>query len=133
VITYFAGKRRIYAFCREALYQVPPPLQHVYLRYWDGTEWKWADLGKPPGLDSTDSSIPEAITYRKAGTQRIACFVVGEDGHLYRNSWNGTQWKWVDQGHPAGTALAEGSNQRPGAIAYVAGGTTGPDPNRWTG
>jgi hypothetical protein len=113
VITYQEGTqpRRIHAF-------VLGNDKHLYMNYWDGSQWKWADQGTPAG--TTVQSGPAVITYRE-GTQpqRIYAFVGGADGHLYVNYWNGSQWKWVDQGTPTGTAM--GPSLAPAVITYREG------------
>src|SRR5215469_15015337 len=40
-------------------------------------------------------------------TELMHVFVMGTNGHIYSNYWDGQQWKWVDQGIPSGlTTLA---------------------------
>ncbi len=90
VITYKeAGIQRIYAFVRG--YN-----GHLYVNYWDGFSWLWADQGTPQ--DTTVVDYPAAITYSEAGIQRIYAFVRGYNGHLYVNYWDGSDWWWADQG-----------------------------------
>ena len=80
---------------------------HLHVNYWDGTQWNWADQGTPPGTKVQGG--PAVITYRDgAGKQRIYVFVTGSDGHLHVNYWDGTHWKWADQGMPPGTSVGEG-------------------------
>jgi hypothetical protein len=116
VITYLeAGKRRIYAF-------VDGTNGHLYVNYWDGGQWQWADQGVPPG---THVGHPGVITYLEAGKRRIYAFVDGDNDHLYVNytvgfiSLGGEQWQWADQGVPPGSSV-EG-NEAPGVITYVEG------------
>jgi hypothetical protein len=98
-----SGKQRIYVFaCGDD--------GHVYVNYWDGSRWQWADQGTPPG--TTAFTGLAAITYREAGTQRIYAFVGGANGHLYVNYWDGSRWQWADQGTPpnSSVSLAPGAN-----------------------
>jgi hypothetical protein len=112
VVTYREGTqpRRIHAFVRGAN-------GHLYRNYWDGSGWKWADQGIPPG--SIVDGDPGIITYRE-GTQpqRIYAFVRGKNGHLYvnycKNDCDGSGWKWRDQGTPPGTSVAS----NPGVITF---------------
>jgi len=95
VITYQeAGTQRIFAF-------VVGKDGHLYVNWWSGQQWAWADQGTPP--NTPVASAPGVITYQEAGTQRIFAFVVGKDGHLYVNWWSGQQWAWADQGTPPPT------------------------------
>jgi hypothetical protein len=118
VITYLdeAGKQRIYAFVRGQN-------GHLYVNYWNGTQWKWADQGTPPGTTTGDLlglEAPGVITYLKATNQRIYAFVQGENGHLYVNYWNGTQWKWADQSPATGVGAAvDGESQ---VVTYLEAG-----------
>ncbi|MGH3940953.1 MAG: hypothetical protein ACRDTG_20410 [Pseudonocardiaceae bacterium] len=74
---------------------------HLFVNYWEGVMWKWADLGVPPG--TTMSGTPAAITYPDSPkTQHICAFVQGANGHQFLNYWDGVAWKWVDQGWPPG-------------------------------
>ena len=106
VITYLeAGKQRIYAFVRGEN-------DHLYVNYWNGAQWQWADQGTPPG--TTVTGQPGVITYLEAGKQRIYAFVRGQNDHLYVNYWNGAQWQWADQGTPPGAI-----GYSPGVITYL--------------
>jgi kumamolisin len=109
VITYLAGSTQLIdAFVRGAN-------GHLELNYWSGSAWQWADLGLPPG--TTVWSAPGVISYSAGGTQFIAAFVTGANGHLCVNYWNGSAWQWADQGVPPGTIAAS----VPEVISYVAG------------
>jgi hypothetical protein len=109
-ITYREGTapQRIYAF-------VAGTNGHLYVNFWDGSQWRWADQGEPP---SASVSGIAAITYRE-GTQpqRIYVFARGSNGHLYVNFWDGSQWRWADQGTPPSTS----ASGFPSAIAYKEG------------
>ena len=95
VVTYSqGGTQRIYAFDRGAN-------GHLYVDYWDGTKWTWADQGTPAG--TTLAGDPGVITYvDTAGKQRIYAFGRGANGHLEVDYWDGTSWHWADQGTPTG-------------------------------
>jgi hypothetical protein len=110
-ITYREGTnpQRIYAFTRGSN-------GHLYVNWWDGSHWAWADQGVPPG--TTVHGDPDVVTYREGSQpQRIYAFVWGTNGHLFVNWWDGSHWAWADQGIPPGTA-AQGD---PGAITYQEG------------
>ena len=110
VITYLQGStQRIYAFDRGAN-------DNLYVNYWDGSVWHWADQGTPSGVPLAGD--PGVVTYVQGGTQRIYAFENGDNGNLYVDSWNGSAWHWADQGTPAGTTLTG----NPGVITYVQGG-----------
>jgi hypothetical protein len=100
------GTRRIFAF-------VMGKDGNLHVDWWDGSNWKWSNLGRPP--NTTVSSGPGVITFQENdGTRKIHAFVIGGDGHLWANWWDGSQWQWSDQG---------GANQSigltgPGAITY---------------
>jgi hypothetical protein len=42
----------------------------------------------------------------QSSIDRVQAFVVGSDGNLYLNLWNGSQWVWEAQGAPPGTKVA---------------------------
>lgn len=99
---------------------------HLYVNYWDGTQWRWADQGGVLGGFQGSLKVlhtPSAITYLEGSKQLIYVFVVGDDGaggnvHLHVNYWDGAHWRWADQGTPPGTVL----KQIPSAITYAEGG-----------
>src|SRR5271166_191609 len=83
---------------------------HLYINFWneDGQQWIWEDQGTPPG--ATAVSSPSVVYQTKLN--RLHCFVIGNNGHLYINFWNedGQQWIWEDQGTPPGvTAVSSPS------------------------
>lgn len=92
---------------------------HLCVHYYDGG-WSWADQGTPPGATVAQLS-PGVITFRKDDVQRIYAFVIGSNGHLYMNYWNGNIWKWVDRGTPPGTLVAEIQTQHAGSLTYRKG------------
>jgi hypothetical protein len=113
VITYLQeGTQRISAF-------VSGTNGHLYVNYWNGSQWQWADQGTPPGA-MMGQRAPGVITYLEEGTQRIHAFVRGTNGRLYVNYWNGSQWQWADQGTPLDTTMGQGA---PGVITYLQEGT----------
>jgi hypothetical protein len=86
---------------------------HLYDRFWDGFRWRWADQGVVPGNAVTVT--PGAVTYAQGGAQHIYVFLPGLSGHLFLNYWDGTRWRWTDQGAPPS---APGFYNTPGVIAY---------------
>jgi hypothetical protein len=110
IITYpQAGQQRTYVFVRGAN-------GHLNLNYYDGVAWHWTDQGVPPGTTVADA--PGVITYSQAGAQRIYAFVRDGNSHLALNYWNGSAWKWTDQGVPQGTTVADA----PGVVTYLQSG-----------
>jgi hypothetical protein len=92
-----SAERRIYAFARGSD-------GHLYVDYYNGSGWHWADQGKPAA--ATVVSTPSVVTYvGSSGAQLIYAFERGSDGHLYVNYWNGA-WHWADQGKPAAATVA---------------------------
>src|SRR5438067_11163530 len=98
---------------------------HLYVNYWDGAQWQWADQGSPSGIRKLNSV--EAITFQDPESQQqmIYVFVVAEDsqsqGHLYVNYWDGAQWQWADQGSPLasfGTEIPLQIGTNVGVISY---------------
>ena len=81
---------------------------HLYVKYWNGVKWAWADQGMPSGTTIDPAYQPSVITYLEGGKQRIYAFVLGANHHLYVNYWNGTQWNWADQGAPPASATFGG-------------------------
>ena len=71
---------------------------HLNLAWPQGNIWLMQDQGTPPGTKV--ASNPAAVTYFfDQSIQRVYCFVVGEDGSLYLNKWDGS-WSWVRVGAP---------------------------------
>jgi hypothetical protein len=113
VITYLQeGTQRISAF-------VSGTNGHLYMNYWNGSQWQWADQGTPPGA-KMGQRAPGVITYLQEGTPRISAFVRGANSRLYVNYWNGSQWQWANQRKPLGTTVGQGAS---GVITYLQEGT----------
>ena len=74
--------------------------KHLYVNYWNGNSWQWADQGKPPSLGSDMLTGGSVIRYVEGGKWRIYVFVTATNGHLYVNYWDGSHWHWADQGTP---------------------------------
>jgi hypothetical protein len=112
VVTYpGASGQQIYAF-------VTGSNGHLYVNYWNGSSWQWADRGLPSS-GANLLSPSGAITYLdSAGKQRIYAFAKGGDGHLYVNSWDGSAWHWADQGTPLGTTVDITDFNGGGTITY---------------
>jgi urease beta subunit len=101
-----SGNRRIYVFTSSTN-------GHLYVNYWDGFTWHWADQGFPYG---GQLNRPRAITWvDPAGNRQIYVFAAVVNGPLVVNYWDGFTWHWADHGFPAGTS---GLGQ-PTAITYV--------------
>jgi hypothetical protein len=97
VITYNqGGTQRIYSFDRSAN-------GHLYVNYWDGSAWHWADQGTPAAT-TTVAGDPGVITYLQGNVQRIYAFANGTDGRLYVDYWD-SHWHWADQGAPAAVSF----------------------------
>jgi hypothetical protein len=86
---------------------------HLYVNYWNGSSWRWADQGTPPG--TTIAAACEVVSYLDGNTNRIYAFVVGQNGHLYTNYWDGSTWYWADQGRPSSAMVGAIA---PGPIAF---------------
>src|SRR5262249_40382575 len=111
VITYREGSQpqRIYAFVRGTNGK-------LYVNYWTGSQWKWADQDTAP--ETSVEGDPGVITYREdAQSERSKAFVRGANNKLYVNCWNGSQWNWADQGTPPSTSMGSA----PGVITYQEG------------
>jgi hypothetical protein len=85
---------------------------HLFVNYWDGGSWHWADQGPPPDANAVND--PSAVTIYHGGTQLIYAFATADNGHLVANYWDGSSWKWTDQYLPPGVT----SVSSPSAIAY---------------
>jgi hypothetical protein len=78
----------------------------LYLDYWDGSAWHWANLGNDGnGLFET----PAVINYQVGSVTHENVFVPGSDGNLYLDFWNGSAWHWVNLGNGGSILHAEGA------------------------
>jgi hypothetical protein len=86
---------------------VTSDINHLFDKFWDGSQWVWEDQGPlPSGAQFADASIPSPVY--QSSIDRLVCFVIGNDGHLYDKFWDGSQWAWEDQGPlPGGAQFAE--------------------------
>jgi hypothetical protein len=107
---------------------------HLWANWYDGSKWQWADQGQPPPAIDIVAGVGAATAATTAG-QTLYAFVIGADGHLWSNWWNGSSWQWSDEGVPPGTAAVEGigsaalsGTATTGIYAFVRGG----DGHLWT-
>ena len=99
-VTYLSGSsQQIYVFGASNT-------GHLVVNYWDGSSWRWADQGLPPGASAVWN--PSAVTYLRGSTQLIYVFAESHgqpnNGHLVLNYWDGSSWRWADQGVPSGAS-----------------------------
>ena len=89
-----SSSQRPYAFVRASD-------GRLWVNWWDGSAWQWADQGTPPGQTVGASAIG-AITVKDDpdASERPYAFVRASDGHLWVNWWDGSAWNWADQGTP---------------------------------
>jgi hypothetical protein len=89
-----AGVQHLYVFAEGGT-------EHIYVNWWDGGAWHWADQGTP--ATGLELEHPAALTYRDtAGVQWINTYVGAFlNPHLYNNWWDGSTWRWRDQGTQA--------------------------------
>lgn len=83
-----AGRQRIYTF----VYGFD---HNLYVNYWDGASWHWANQKNPQPI----SGAPAVVTYKQGDAQRIYVFIT-DDTNLHVNYWDGKSWHWANQGHP---------------------------------
>ena len=81
---------------------------HLWLNWWNGSEWAWADQGIPPGQTVIGGVGIVTVMDSPSAAQRPFAFVIGSDHHLLVNWWNGSQWIWGDQGTPPDQTVAGG-------------------------
>jgi hypothetical protein len=67
---------------------------------------------------AADNTNPAVTTYSAASKERVYTFLGTPNGHLDLNYWNGSAWKWTDQGVPQGTTVADA----PGVVTYLQAG-----------
>lgn len=74
---------------------------HLYVNWWDGSAWHWADQNHPFGSFHVFGN-PAVVTYTENGTQRIYVFTTLQSylGTNFVktifcvNYWDGTAWHW---------------------------------------
>jgi uncharacterized protein YfaP (DUF2135 family) len=93
------ASQRPYAFVRGSN-------GHLWVNWWDGGAWHWADQGTPPGVNIAGEVGVLTVMDTPAASQRPYAFVRGSNGHLWVNWWDGGAWHWADQGTPPGLSVA---------------------------
>lgn len=91
--------------------------QKLFVRYFNGSSWAWANQGKP---SANVSGMVGVASYRYVLKDRIYALVRGSNSHVYVNYWDGSSWQWQDAGIPPGTTIS--SWPKPDTIHYLAGG-----------
>ena len=76
---------------------------NLWLNWWNGSQWGWANQGNPPvppGQTVIGGVGAITVMDSPSAAKRPYAFVIGSDGHLWLNWWNGSQWGWANQGNP---------------------------------
>ena len=77
-----------------AVVSLARPLSHSRMAEGSAATALWhAQLATGGGIALTGS--PAAITYNHEGKQWVHAFVMGADGRLYTNYYNGFCWQWA--------------------------------------
>jgi hypothetical protein len=120
VINYQApgGKLRenVFVTCQE-LKAGHVTVTSTYLDSFNGTKWTWSNLGAPAA--GTPACVAAVANYQVAGgTLHENVLVVGSDGNLYLDFWDGAHWKKVNLGGPGAGADLD-HNSIPAANNYL--------------
>lgn len=75
---------------------------NLWVNYWDGATWSWANQGKPPGLNVDYPVGATTMMNTPTSYQRPYIFVKCNDGSMWVNWWDGANWNWANQGKPGG-------------------------------
>ena len=80
---------------------------HVHGRTWRGTEWaRWGVVGRPVAAALSTAAPVAAVP---GAGDRFVVFATGQDGRLYRRSYNGARWSgWKTVGRAVGRATEPG-------------------------
>src|SRR5437773_455528 len=66
---------------------------NLWLNWWDGSQWSWANQGKPAGVNISGPVGVLTVMDNPTASQRPYAFVQGSDGNLWLNWWDGAQWR----------------------------------------
>jgi hypothetical protein len=80
---------------------------HLWVNWWTGNSWNWADLRTPPNFGIAEPVGVLTMMDNPNAVQRPYVFVRGTDGHLWVNWWNGNSWSWADLSTPPNLGIAE--------------------------
>lgn len=78
---------------------------YQWLRRWSKASCRPACVLQPTRLelerldDRILLSAPAVIDYPGVSVTHENVFVVGTDGNLYMDDWNGAKWTWVERGN----------------------------------
>jgi hypothetical protein len=70
--------------------------EHLWVDYWNGSSWQWADQGYP--LGGYAHGGVGVVSY----TNNLYIYYLGEGEHLMVAMWDGSHWQWADQNTPWG-------------------------------
>ena len=61
---------------------------HLWVNWWDGSQWQWAHQGVPDGQLVSAGVGALTVMDTPGAAQRPYAFVIGSDGHLWVNYWS---------------------------------------------
>ena len=88
-----ASAQRPYAFVRGSD-------ENLWVKWWNGSDWNWVPLGRPPGADTIRRVGVLTVKDTPASVERPYVFVLDHKGELRINHWNGSAWAWSSQSTP---------------------------------
>jgi len=83
---------RPYAFTRDSA-------GDLFSNYWDYSYWSWGNQGMPNPSANPPVTVAQGVGVTIANDNPYV-FVLGSDGHLWQNYWNGSSWVWFDANKP---------------------------------
>src|SRR5436189_304205 len=79
---------------------------NLWVNWWDGGQWHWADQGKPAGARITGTVGVLTMMDRTNAPLRPNAFCSGCAGIRWSNERHGGRWHRADQGRPAAARTA---------------------------
>ncbi len=78
---------------------------NLWMNWWNGSDWIWTNQ-RNPGFGIRGASMGACtVMDTMKSPQRPHVFVPGEDGDLWVNWLDGSQWRWTNQGRPTNANL----------------------------
>jgi hypothetical protein len=72
---------------------------HLWMNWWDGSQWAWVDHVGPPGwVGGQGLGAPGGIVAHGSWPPNMSLLHLGKDGRLWARAWDLAKWTWNDLG-----------------------------------
>lgn len=74
--------------------------QHLWVYWWNGTQWTWSDQGQPGNVNVFNGLGAVTLVLKPSLAAAPFAVVTGSDGNAWVSWWDVASWQWYNMGSP---------------------------------